>query len=69
MADQKDVFCPRCGTIREICICSLKERHKDNCRFLRAARLPMELACEHGFQACPKCDPCDCGAGEAKGIR
>ena len=64
-----EVFCPTCGVIKEGCICALNTKHKADCRFLRAARLGVELACCHGFQACPLCDPCSCGAGETKGVR
>src|SRR5262245_53527217 len=64
-----EVFCQVCGVIKESCICDLKKKHKETCRFLRAARLSFELACDHGFQACPECDPCDCGVGATQGIR
>lgn len=64
-----EVFCVTCGMIKEGCICATKKRHRKDCAFRRAAEMPVELACEHGFQACPKCDACDCGAGEKKGIQ
>jgi hypothetical protein len=51
--------CPSCGNLCH-CTCTLAERHRERCRFLLAARLSVELACEHGFQACPICDPCTC---------
>ncbi len=64
------IFCPTCGIIREGCICQLQKAHKPDCRFMRAARLSVELACDHGFQACPICDPCTCGAAVTlEGIR
>jgi hypothetical protein len=62
------VFCPDCGLIRDGCVCSARREHKPGCRFLRAASLSVELECHHGFQACPICDPCDCGAGATQGI-
>ncbi len=69
-ADPLAVFCPTCGIIREGCVCELQKTHKPGCRFLRAASLSVELACEHGFQACPICDPCDCGAAvPLEGVR
>lgn len=63
-AEQKCV----CGNLAT-CTCQLEVKHKAHCRFLRAAKLSVELACKHGFQACPECDPCDCGAGEKEGVR
>lgn len=56
-----------CGYIT--CICWVFEKHEEGCRFRRAAALKVELACDHGFQACPECDPCTCGAGEDTGVR
>lgn len=64
----ESVFCSRCGLIN--CICGIHRDHRPGCLFLRAASLSIEIACEHGLQACPKCDPCDCGiASEIEGIR
>lgn len=60
--------CQTCGNL-VACTCSLAQRHKHDCRFLKAARLSVELACSHGFQACPECDSCDCGAGQVNGVR
>jgi len=67
-----DVFCPKCKLIGEGCICKAKLEHDPDCRFLRAASLSVEIACDHGFQACPECDPCKCEAfkdSPPKGIR
>lgn len=58
------VFCPKCKLVT--CVCKLSEKHKPDCRYLIAARCPVEFECEHGAQACPICDPCDCGAGETR---
>ena len=55
--------CKGCGYVT--CVCNVRVAHRKGCRFRRAAELTFELACEHGFQACPKCDPCDCGASAA----
>jgi len=60
--------CTGCGNLCS-CTCDLSKKHKADCTFLRAATLAVELACEHGFQACPVCDACDCGAGETAGLR
>lgn len=56
--------CGRCGNLVS-CVCRIKEQHAEGCRYRRAACLSVELACDHGLQACPLCDPCDCGAQEA----
>lgn len=52
--------CAKCGHLTG-CVCTLKKEHKKGCLFRRAALLSVEVACPHGFQACPKCDPCRCG--------
>lgn len=66
--DLDTITCAECGYFKFACICKLKLVHREDCRFLRAARLTVELACDHGFQACPICDPCSCGV-EVEGIR
>jgi len=63
-----DVFCLKCGAIKESCICVIKTEHIEGCLYLRAARLSIELPCKHGFQACHICDPCSCGI-EVKDLR
>lgn len=40
------------------CTCDL-DRHVDGCKFLRAAS-GVAIACDHGRDVCPKCDPCTC---------
>jgi hypothetical protein len=60
--------CSVCGNMSQ-CTCALSVKHKLGCRYLRAAILSVDLPCPHGFQACPICDPCTCGAGEKGGIR
>lgn len=62
------VACPGCGNLVE-CTCDAEKKHKEDCRYLAAMRLSVELECEHGFQACPECDPCDCGAGGEVPVR
>jgi len=53
--------CPKCN--RLACVCAMKERHLDGCRFLRAATCAVPIECSHGRDCCPICDPCTCGAG------
>lgn len=58
---RQGVPCPRCKNLAT-CTCMIEREHKKGCRYRRAACLSIELACDHGLQACPKCDPCTCGA-------
>lgn len=51
--------CPVCGNLCS-CTCELNKIHKKECRFRRAATISVEIPCDHGFQACPICDPCEC---------
>jgi hypothetical protein len=60
--------CPRCGNLVS-CTCSIAKKHAADCCYRKAAELPFELACEHGFQACPVCDPCACSIGVVGGVR
>lgn len=53
--------CLKCDNL-VTCICTLKEQHKPNCRYLIVAGLSVEIPCDHGYQACPTCDPCTCGS-------
>lgn len=58
------VSCGTCGFFS--CVCTARSRHKSECRFLVAAACPVGIACEkHGYDVCPDCDACDCGAGVA----
>lgn len=58
-----EVGCDRCGMLA--CVCTIMRRHESNCKFLRAATCTVGIECEHGYDVCPKCDPCECGAGIA----
>lgn len=42
------------------CVCNIKKRHNPNCKFLIAATGAIGIECKHGFDVCPKCDPCTC---------
>lgn len=48
-----------CGHIA--CVCVIKMIHKPDCKFLKAATCAVGIECEHGYDVCPKCDPCTCG--------
>lgn len=58
--------CKTCGHIS--CVCSIKVRHDKACRFLRAATYPVGIACDHGFDVCPICDPCTCAKNRVGGL-
>lgn len=55
------IGCPVCGNLAT-CTCKIAIEHKLGCRYRRAAELAIDLPCDHGLQACPECDPCDCGS-------
>lgn len=38
----------------------LPELHFDGCQFKKAATTRVAVACEHGYDTCPLCDPCTC---------
>jgi hypothetical protein len=54
--------CAVCGHIA--CVCVIQDRHKANCRFRISATCPVGIECDHGYDVCPICDPCDCGASQ-----
>ena len=47
-----------CGMIE--CVCSTAKVHAEDCRFRKALLCPVSIECEHGWDVCPKCDPCTC---------
>ncbi len=50
--------CPECGHLA--CVCAILQRHAEPCLFRRAATGPVAMACKHGHDVCPECDPCTC---------
>lgn len=65
------IGCPHCGNLCT-CTCKIQREHSEGCRYRRAAQMSVELACDHGFQACPICDPCTCpgiNREDLRGIR
>lgn len=42
-----------------------KMQHRPGCRMMLAATCAVAVACPHGFDACPACDPCTCDAERA----
>jgi hypothetical protein len=51
-------MCQTCGHIS--CVCSIKKKHDAECKLLKAATSAVGIECEHGYDVCPKCDPCTC---------
>lgn len=47
------------------CVCNLRLRHAEGCKFRRSATCAIPIECDHGRDVCPECDPCTCGAGVA----
>lgn len=54
-----EAVCPVCKNL-VYCTCQILREHERGCRYRRAAALSVEIACDHGLQACPQCDPCTC---------
>lgn len=52
------IGCDTCG--RLACVCSVKEKHVEGCKFRAAVTCPVAIECDHGYDVCPKCDPCTC---------
>lgn len=50
--------CKICGHLS--CVCSVLANHQEDCRFRRSVTCPVVIACEHGYDVCPMCDPCTC---------
>lgn len=50
--------CSKCGHFA--CVCEAIAAHKPDCKFLRAVAGAVPIECEHGFDVCPRCDPCTC---------
>jgi len=47
---------------REAVAPTLSVQHKRTCRFRIAETCAVGVECEHGYDVCPMCDPCTCGA-------
>lgn len=54
------VNCQYCG--RLACVCDVLVKHRPGCRFRQAVTGPVAIECDHGYDACPLCDSCDCDA-------
>lgn len=66
VVDGAIVDCPKCG--RLACVCEVKRVHAKDCPFQIAVSCAVAIECEHGYDVCPKCDPCTCGTGDGVGI-
>lgn len=40
------------------------EKHRPGCLFREASLCSVGVQCEHGYDVCPKCDPCTCEESE-----
>lgn len=54
-------MCEVCGHIE--CVCRIKAVHAEDCKLRRSATCAVPIACEHGYDVCPICDPCTCAVG------
>ena len=50
--------CLVCGHFA--CVCEIRRKHDEACRYRRAAAGSVAIECEHGYDVCPICDPCTC---------
>lgn len=48
----------RCEFIE--CICDEIKSHKPNCKYILSLSCAIPIECEHGYDVCHQCDPCDC---------
>lgn len=44
------------------------EPHAENCAILISLRCPIGIECEHGYDFCPICDACTCGASTKRAL-
>jgi hypothetical protein len=42
------------------CVCSDARPHTIDCRYRKALTCAVGIACKHGYDVCPQCDPCTC---------
>lgn len=57
----KKLGCTKCRML--VCVCNILKRHSSECRFRISATCAIPIECEHGYDVCPICDVCNCGAG------
>lgn len=50
--------CDICGFFD--CVCEVRVMHDENCPFRRAITTSIGIECDHGYDVCPRCDPCTC---------
>jgi hypothetical protein len=50
--------CRRCTRIA--CVCAVLAAHEEQCALRRATTGAVAIACDHGRDVCPLCDPCTC---------
>jgi hypothetical protein len=57
-------FCVKCGFVadnRTPCeVCKAKKNHTEECRYRISLECKVAIECKHGYDVCPKCDPCTC---------
>lgn len=55
---RRDIDCPVCGHLA--CVCATVRDHDEGCPYRRAVTCAAAIECEHGYNVCPRCDPCTC---------
>jgi hypothetical protein len=49
--------CKKCDHFA--CVCNILATHNEKCLY-RLATTGVAIECEHGYDVCPRCDPCTC---------
>jgi hypothetical protein len=58
-------YCPVCASdelLKEPKIADVFE-HEPDCKLYHALNCPVAIECEHGYDVCLICDPCNCFSG------
>lgn len=58
--DENENTTPNCTCGMIECVCAQVAPHVEGCRYRRSMLCPVAIACEHGYDVCPECDPCTC---------
>lgn len=56
--EMEELACSTCGHFA--CVCGIRKKHAEGCRFRTAATCAVPIECDHGRDVCPVCDPCTC---------
>lgn len=66
---QEKIRAARCVVKRSLITNPVFAPHHRRCRLFVSANCPIGIPCPHGFDVCPKCDPCTCDREHAADVR